>query len=251
VSDQDISRLLTDWPFESGRILARRIAGGDGRPKLQIRVDLGVLQLELEGRPDGLRPEGFDSLMSMHGDRLAKFTQHNGGPAGFILTSEECKALREEAVQFYHRYVALHSLGEFAAVMRDTDHNLRIIDVCREFGQSEQDRSVLEQFRPYVLMMRARAEAELAVMQKKPKDALAAIDRGLLSIKQVYEDMGAGEHVENSSEVQLLRAMRDALVPKLPMSQRVELQERMQAALAAENYELAAILRDELRMMGG
>ena len=38
--------------------------------------------------------------------------------------------------------------------------------------------------------------------------------------------------------------MRDALVPKLPSSQRVELQERLQAAIDAENYELAAILRD-------
>jgi protein-arginine kinase activator protein McsA len=43
--------------------------------------------------------------------------------------------------------------------------------------------------------------------------------------------------------------MREALVPKLPASQRVELQQRLQAALDAENYELAAILRDELRMM--
>ena len=43
--------------------------------------------------------------------------------------------------------------------------------------------------------------------------------------------------------------MREMLVPKLPSSQRVELEERLQAALDDENYELAAILRDELRMM--
>jgi len=242
--------LLSEWPFEPGRILARRIDGSDGKPKLQIRVDLGVLQLELNGRPDGARPDGFDSLFDMHTARLAQFTEHNGGPAGFILTSDECKALREEAVQYYHRYVALHSLGEFPAVIADTNHNLELFDLCNAFGQSEHDRSVLEQFRPYVLMMRTRAEAEQSIAQKKPKDALAAIDRGLRLIKQVYEDAGAGEHFDDSSEVQLLRGMRDALVPKLPTSQRVELRERMQAALAAENYELAAILRDELRMLG-
>ncbi len=43
--------------------------------------------------------------------------------------------------------------------------------------------------------------------------------------------------------------MRDALVPKLPVSQRMELKERLQAALDAENYELAAVLRDELRLL--
>ena len=43
--------------------------------------------------------------------------------------------------------------------------------------------------------------------------------------------------------------MRDALVPRLPASQRVELEERLRAAIDAENYELAAILRDELRLL--
>jgi hypothetical protein len=249
VSDTDISQLLNDWPFEPGRIHARRIAGRDGRTKLQVRIDLGILQLELEGRPDGLKPQGFDSLLAMHKARLREYVEHNGGPAGFILTSDECRALREEAVQFYHRYVALLSLGEFPGVISDTNHNLELLDLCREFGQSEHDRGVLEQFRPYVIMMRARAEAELAVAQRKPKDALVAIDRAILAIQHVYEDAGLGDQFDTSSEVQLLRSMRDALVPKLPMSQRVELQERLQAALAAENYELAAILRDELRMM--
>jgi protein-arginine kinase activator protein McsA len=51
--------------------------------------------------------------------------------------------------------------------------------------------------------------------------------------------------------VALLRALLDALTLKLPTSQRHELERRLQQALAAENYELAAILRDELRQMGG
>jgi protein-arginine kinase activator protein McsA len=38
-------------------------------------------------------------------------------------------------------------------------------------------------------------------------------------------------------------------VPQLPPAQRTELEERLRAAVRAENYELAAILRDELRLM--
>jgi protein-arginine kinase activator protein McsA len=109
---------------------------------------------------------------------------------------------------------------------------------------------VLEQFRPYVIMMRARARAEQALAAGRTKDALAAIDRGLESLRDLFERNGQAEAFEQANEVQLLRGMRDALVPKLPVSQRVELQERLQAALDAENYELAALLRDELRLMG-
>lgn len=47
----------------------------------------------------------------------------------------------------------------------------------------------------------------------------------------------------------MLRGMRDALVPKLPVSQLSELQGRLRKAIEQENYELAAILRDELRQM--
>ena len=40
-------------------------------------------------------------------------------------------------------------------------------------------------------------------------------------------------------------------MPKLPASPEAELRDRMNRAIEQENYELAAILRDELRAMGG
>ena len=40
-------------------ILAREVRARDGRKVLQVRIELGVLQLEVGGRPDGLRPHGF------------------------------------------------------------------------------------------------------------------------------------------------------------------------------------------------
>lgn len=250
VSDLDLSHILTDWPFEGGQINVRKIDGRDGRPKIQIRVSLGLLQLEIDGRPDGERPQGFESLLEHQLDRLHHYEEQTGGSEGFVLSSDECRALREEAVQYYHRYVALFVLGEYIAVVRDTLRNLKVFDLCRDFGESEQDRAVLEQFRPYVIMMRTRAEAEHAVAGGRPREAVTVIDRGLVEIRDVFDDAGAADAYDQANEVLLLRGMREALVPKLPASQKAELHERLQAALAAENYELAAILRDEIRMMG-
>lgn len=249
-SASDLSDLLRSWPYEPGRVNARRIIGVDGRPKLQIRVDLGIIQMEMDGRPDGRQPEGAPSLLDLHLGRLARYVQQNRTSQGFVLSADDCKALREEAIQYYHRYIGLYALHDYAGVVRDTSRNLRAFDLCRDFAATEADRTAMEQFRPYVIMMRSRGEAEAAVASGLPKDALAAIDRGLDEIRTVFEDAGQLDAFDGANEVQLLRGMRDALVPKLPMSQKIELQERLKAALDAENYELAAILRDELRMLG-
>ncbi len=249
MSDIDLTTLLRSWPYEPGRICARRIAGDDDRPKLQVRLDLGVLQMEMQGRPDGLRPEGFESLLAFQQDRLERYTKQTGDPEGFVLGADEARALREEAVQYYHRYVGLFALADFEGVIRDTTRNLEVFDLCRDYAAEETDRTVLEQFRPYVIMMRTRAQAEQAMAADRPKEALGAIDAALAELKTIFEQAGHADLFDQANEVQLLRGMRDALVPRLPGSQRVELQERLRGALDAENYELAAILRDELRMM--
>lgn len=252
--DEDLTSILRNWPYVTGEVNVRLIQAEDGRMIVQMRVDLGILQMETNGRPDGTRPDGFDSLLEATAARLQQQAEEHGDVDGFILTSEQCRRLREEAIQFYHRYVSLFALEEFDGVMRDTEHNLHIMEFCREFGETEFDQTVMEQLRCNTIMMHARAEACKAVAANDTRAALAAIDEGLEAIRRTMESDEAEEEgdegaFEASAEVQLLRSMREALVPKLPVSQRSELHDRLKAALAAENYELAAILRDELRLL--
>src|SRR5439155_20333786 len=84
VTDFDLTHLLRTWAHEPGRINARRITAADGRALLQVRVDLGVLQMEIDGRPDGVRPEGFESLLAQQRDRLARYEAENRSPSGFV-----------------------------------------------------------------------------------------------------------------------------------------------------------------------
>jgi hypothetical protein len=247
--EHDLTRLLREWPYDPRRIDVRLVKGTDGREKLQLRVLLGVLQLETAGRPDGQRPQGFESLLEYHRDRLARYVNQTGGEAGFVLSTAECAELREEALQYYHRYVGLFALRSYRAVIRDAQRNLEVFDLCRDYGETELDRTVLEQFRPQVIAQRARSEAEVALAEQRPKEALAALDRGLEELRAALSEPGQGGDFDRCNEVQLLRGMRDVLIPKLPASQKAELEERLRAALAAENYELAAILRDELKML--
>ena len=228
---EDLSDVLVSWPREPGKFQVREVVAEDGRTLLQVRIDMGIVQMEIEGRPDGA-PSVLERLQE----------EHDEPPR---LDAATCRALRDEAVMIHHRYVALFSVKRFEAVAADVRHNLRILDLCLHCAEHERDRNAMEHLRPQILTMGIRADAEAAMASNQPRVAMEALDRGLAELTSILGPQG----IEQSNEVQLLRGMRDLLVPKLPSSQRVELEQRLESALAAENYELAAILRDELRMM--
>lgn len=250
--NQDLSKLLAEWAYEPGAINARQIKGEDGLPRIQIRVDLGILQMFPAGRPDGQRPNGFPSLLEYFEAQLDSKSEEEEGspPERFSLSQEDCRLLREEAVQYYHRYLALLALEDYEGVVRDTTRNLRVLDLCAAHAETEGDRNVLEQFRPYILMLRSRAMASQALKDNEPKAALFALDQGLESLRQYFSSVGQPQMFDASAEADMLRGMRESLVPKLPVSQHAELHTRLAEAIEHENYELAAILRDELKMMG-
>src|SRR5947209_15008440 len=98
----DLNTILKDWPHENRAIKVRKVLGLDGREKLQLRIDLGVLQMELTGRPDGLRPHGCESLLPYHQLRAAR-AEGRGEPCE--LPAEQCADLQQEAIQYYHLYL--------------------------------------------------------------------------------------------------------------------------------------------------
>ncbi len=253
--NRDLSKLLKEWAFQPGQINARLIIGEDGEPRVQVRLDLGIIQMFADGRPDGERPFGHVSLLEYFEAQIEQDDEPDmaGGDISksdkLVLTPEDSRSLREEAAQFYQRYLALLVLEDYDRVVRDTTRNLRVLDLCQKHAQSEEDRNVLEQFRPYITMMRSRAMASQALKDNEPKAAILALDEGLEALRLYFSDTGRPQAFDQSSEVEMLKGMRDALIPKLPVSQKSELRQRLAKALEQENYELAAILRDELKQI--
>ena len=89
----DISAALRGWNFQPGQVNVRLIRGNDGKPKLQLRLDLGLLQMELNGRPDGKRPHRSPTELDFHSRRLQNIFKRHGSERNFALTPEECQAL--------------------------------------------------------------------------------------------------------------------------------------------------------------
>ena len=64
--------------------------------------------------------------------------------------------------------------------------NIRVLDLCGKYALSQEDRLVLEQYRPYIVMMNVRAKASILFNQKKYTDALEIVQEGLDSIKEFF-----------------------------------------------------------------
>lgn len=245
----DISRMLNNWPYESGKISVRKILGDDGRPKIQLRLDLGVLQMETQGRPDGQRPHGFESLLEYYQEQIRRYRAQNGDDAGFSLDSDACEELRAESLMYYHRYLSEFALEDYPAVRRDADRNLVVADLCSQYGASETDRMSLEQYRPYVLMMSARSEALDALEHEDFATARRAVTEGLEAIRAFLDKYGQPQLMEASGEAAVLEALLEEIESREPLDPVRALEKSLASAVEEERYEEAARIRDQLQHM--
>src|SRR6184192_3229007 len=242
----DLNIVLKDWPHEPGMIKVRKVTGLDGREKLQLRIDLGVLQMEMTGRPDGLRPHGCDSLLSYHQNRvqLAKAAGDQ-----YELTPEECSELQQEGIQYYHRYVSLFQLSDYAGVIRDTQRNLDLFSFVDEHSEREEIVWNFQQFRPYVLMMNTRARASIFLNEGKFGDGMREIEKGRDAIVEFFQHSNFPELASKSSEIAFLDEWLEEVRAKRPLTKLEIMQREMEGAIASELYERAAELRDAIKLL--
>jgi len=243
---KDLTVLLHGWDYNPNEVTVRRVLGIDGREKIQMRLDLGVLQMEVSGRPDGKRPYGHESLLEYQLAQKERVEEEDGWD-GWNLDSEECAELKQEAMQYYYRYLSLFHLGDYWNVIRDTERNVKVFDLIRDFAEEESDRMSLEQFRPYVLMMNARARACIALEEKNYDRALELIEIGIDSIRSFFREIEREELIEMCREIQFLEEWADRIQTNRPLSPADKLRRELSIAVAQEDYERAAQLRDELR----
>lgn len=243
---RDLRTLIEDWEYEPGKISVRKIVGRDGREKIQTRIDLGLIQFEPVGRPDGRRPYGCESMLSFFEARLAEHIKANGCDEDFVLMAEDCRDLRHESHLYYQRYLSLFVLEEYDGVERDTARNLRTIDLCRRYAETEYDRTALETQRAYVLMMNTRAKAYQALNLADGAAALRHIDEGLTLIAACGDEDELAEDASTDAEIGVLESLRAEIISKMPDDATPRLEQELRDALAREQYERAAELRDKL-----
>lgn len=224
----DLSDILAGFQYEPGRVTARLVKAADGREVLQVRVELGVLQMECDGRPDGLQ-----SVVAA------------GRGLG---SSVAAAAARLEVAQVQQRAVAFLAVGDPGRAVRDADWILATLArLAAEAPVAE--REWAESARFSVVVLRTRATVAAHLRMGRTREASGAVDDGLRRLHAEAVVLGIDDQFDQLADVRALRTLRESLVPQLPPAERGELEARLEAAVRAENYELAAILRDELRRL--
>jgi hypothetical protein len=242
----DLNDLLRDWPHEPGQLKVRKILGTDGKEKIQLRIDLGVIQMETSGRPDGAEPHDCESLLEWNRSRLER-SEKKGEK--FELSPEEVAEMQAEGIQYYHRYIALFQLQDYLGVIRDTQRNLEMFEFVEKHTSSEDLAWSVVQFTPYVRMMNTRAKASLAIEREDLAEAVKLIEKGIEKIKDFYQEHANPEMAEQSPELSFLSEWLQEVRDKRPLTKIERMQREMDEAIKAEAYEKAAQLRDAIRAM--
>ena len=264
VEGKDVDDILLDWAFNPEIVLARLIRASDGRYVLQMRVDLGLLQMEISHRPDGMTPFGFKTYLAYLNHEAAK------QKGQFALQPEHWNEAFRELRQFSQRRHCWLALGFYANVVQDADHSLALMDflqchlaekVSPKMVKGEQAvGSVAGEFdRTLVVLQRIQATTMLVLHSQGPLFALNEITAGIRQIlelarknpgekmsgkKSLTEEGGSSDNHVDWKIDQLLE-MKQKIQHQYGLASSYE--EHLEEAVRREDYESAARLRDLIR----
>lgn len=240
--NQDIDYVLEGWEHKPGVVQARLVQARNGRQVIQMRVDLGVMQIEPTGKPDGTRPHGQVTYLAYLREQ-AKVAKKTG--KSLAMSEEQCQEADREFLQFYHRRICWLALRNYARALQDADHTLELMDFVREHSPTDEYTQAHEQYRGFVIFQRTQAAAALQVEKNQPEGAIDEIRAGLERLRDFFATFEMEEQMEEDGMVQHLRKVESSLRQEYKIEH--TLQEELEQAVADEDYERAAHLRDKLR----
>jgi DNA-binding XRE family transcriptional regulator len=166
----DLRSFLGSWPYDPENNV--RVAhGADGRDIILVRQPMGLEEYEIDGRPDGRRVHGMESVFDFHRARFDAAKQSNV-LVGFDLSAKDCAELFDESVLYHHRLLVLFRLKKWTCVERDAAHILRLIEFIKQHARCEEDRVQLDHWRLDIARIDAVARAMILLEKGQYGDAL-------------------------------------------------------------------------------
>lgn len=238
----DISKILNQWPYnpinESRNY--RKTTADDGRLLIQIRIPMGIQQIEYEGRPDEEHPHGYESYLEYFMDQSKQDTQ-------FALTSEDIQNLMHEGLLYYQRYLALYEMEDWKGVIRDSARNIRYFDFVKQYAIHDENKMSTEQYRPYILRMNSVAQMQVLRSQEKIDEAIALLKKTVDEINDLEKVHTQIWELEKQKSLLFLHDLIKKLEEEKPESLMEILKREKEEAVAGQDFERAAELRDRIK----
>ncbi|MBL8880063.1 MAG: UvrB/UvrC motif-containing protein [Phycisphaerales bacterium] len=244
----DLADLIGDWKCDDEELAARVVSGRDGQSLIQLRIELGLLQMLPDGRPDGKRYHGMPTAADYVNHEL----KVNRRP-----TVQDWRELARELGQFNYRRLAFCGLAErtlsansvasaqlhLARAVRDTDFCLGAMRLANRGPVPPQLDPRLE---PALLFDRARLMSQLRLVEGMYDEAVEEAETGAAALTEYLRE-SASDDIDPASDsgVTYLLDLGRRLRKQYDIEQ--TLRERLDEAIDQDDYEAAARLRDELR----
>ena len=241
----DISQILESWEYDPDNAV-RIVKADDGREVLQIRQPLGIEQYELEGRPDRIRPQNRECYLDIYNDKIKQYKQACHTDDGFELAHDDVLLLQNEAIIYYYRYLILFQMGDFERTVKDTGHNLETCDLVEKYAEKESDKREICQYKPYILRINAISKAMISLNQQLKSVATQILESTIEMIQNMPTIETPAFKFEKLRSLHSLKATLKQIVGK-QVTQLDKLENELNKAVEAENYEKAAELRDEIQ----
>jgi len=140
------------------------------------------------------------------------------------------------------------ALRNYSQAVADSDHTLAFMDFVRDHSPGEEYTRAHEQYRGFVVFQRTQAAAAHFVEKEEPERAIDETLAGLEQLRNFFSAHDLEEQFDENPMVQQLRKLEQSL--RKTHGIEATLLEQLQKAVANEEYEAAARIRDVLRRRG-
>jgi hypothetical protein len=244
----DLDDLTSGWDCPPGELRARALAGRDGQELLQLRVDLGVMQMFITDRPDGERYHGLSTARD--------YVEHELKLGGRQLTPEDWQELERELLQTNYRRMALAAVAENALQANDEDGARRHIEsALRDVDECLADLRLLDaqgaakdgyaSLAPALVFDRARLTVQAKIILGQFEDAIEQAEAGAAELEQLLGELGYDEE-QRAADTGLRYLRETGLQLRREYGIAQTLHEQLAKAVENEDFETAAEIRDEL-----
>jgi hypothetical protein len=244
----DLDELISGWDCPPGEMRARAVVGRDGRELVQLRIDLGVMQMFSDGRPDGQRHRGHASAAAF----IAHELRVGESPA-----PSDWSELDRELTQTNYRRLACSAVAESALRTNDEPLARRYLQQALDDAATclaglnlmESRHSAMPEelasLRPTLVFDRARLAAQVRVIEGQFEEAIDLAEAGAARLETLLVNLGYDhEQCEEDPGLRYLRTLSRHLRREYGVT--MTLSEQLAQAIANEDFETAAELRDEL-----